>query len=222
MHQQIGAAHQRVQPAVSHGPGQLHRHAGRRRPQRRSLAQVGPRQHQPVRQAAGAQRPERLHQPAQVLARTQRPHRQQVRPGRRLLVPRRQGGRGLHDSQPLPVHPVAPPHVTGGEGRDAHHPLGRAHRARRQRPELQPGEPAEVVGMGLEGQVVHGDHAGAGPAQRQEAVGSVHRIEVAGAQPPGQAHLLPGQLEAPAGAVQAEVLGRLERLGLREPAGAAA
>ena len=93
VHQQVGAAQQRVQPGVATRSRPAPPAVRRRRGAPLALAGVQPGQHQPVVQALVAQPRVGLDEPPEVLLRAQVAHGQQVGPGRRLLVTRRAGRR---------------------------------------------------------------------------------------------------------------------------------
>ena len=181
MHEQVGAAQQRVELGVGRGsPGSRRRASGASpRPAITSRWPVPSARARPPPGARGSSSGAGRRPPAMYGSPSgggQRPDRQRGRVGDHAHLA---GG-----------DPVALADVIGGEPRDADDPLGRAHGARRESAGTSGRCCGRSPGVLLEGQVVDRDHARARTAQRQEAVGDVDDVGAHPRQQPGQAHLL--------------------------------
>ena len=206
MNEQVGAAQQRVDLGVGDETGQLQRLGARQLSQPRALAEVAAGENEPVLEARRAQLAPRPHERVEILLRAQVAHGEHVRAVGRGVVADVERRRERDDADPVGIGAVALAHVVGGEPRVADDALGRAHRAPRERPVLPPGQPREVVGERLEGQVVDGHDAGTWAPQGQKAVGRMDQGGAATAQETGQAHLLEPQLGAAPAALDEPVL----------------
>ena len=150
-----------------------------------------------VGQLAGAQRGERRHQAAQVLAGAQIADREQVRrPVRDRRVADGQRGRIGHHAHRVRVGAIALDEVGGDEGRPAQRQLCGVRRPRDEGAPAPRRPRGELGRIGLEGEVVHADHARAGAAQGQQAAGGVDQVGAVARQAPRPAHLLPQHLRS--------------------------